>query len=258
VGTAGRRLGRSRAAVAAAALVATFGLAALALRGTALRGAAPGRVAGPALLAHAGHLDTTMLDAEPGGYYIFLQVFRLQGSSVAGIGGFYHSEVLVCPRSQFPLRDQEYLDGLDLSQQDFYEMSEDWWRSSQVKCAEIAYGGAEDSAVCSGVMLRKQQPLADSEALILNVDSGVAWKYFYGVGDKSLRDISESQCSGACGQQWAGSSYGLTTHNCNTFTSAILHCVYGLSQSKPGLGVSDMATITCPCSASVMPGSRRL
>ena len=36
------------------------------------------------------------------------------------------------------------------------------------------------------------------------------------------------------------------TNNCNTFTSAVLKCVYGFSDAKPHLGVSDLRTVTCP------------
>ncbi len=49
-----------------------------------------------------------------------------------------------------------------------------------------------------------------------------------------------------CVSDWAGRSYNPLTNNCNTYTSTILKCVYGLSDAKPHLGVSDMRTVTCP------------
>jgi len=49
-----------------------------------------------------------------------------------------------------------------------------------------------------------------------------------------------------CVSDWTGSDYSALTLNCNTFTSTILKCVYGLSDAKPHLGVSDMINVKCP------------
>ena len=45
---------------------------------------------------------------------------------------------------------------------------------------------------------------------------------------------------------WSGTDYNPITNNCNTFTSTVLKCVYGMSDRKPNLGVSDMIHVTCP------------
>ena len=49
-----------------------------------------------------------------------------------------------------------------------------------------------------------------------------------------------------CVSNWGGRDYNPLTNNCNTFTSTVLKCVYGFSDAKPHLGVSDMRTVTCP------------
>ncbi len=49
-----------------------------------------------------------------------------------------------------------------------------------------------------------------------------------------------------CVSDWAGTDYNPLTNNCNTFTSTVLKCVFGLSDDKPDLGVSDLVTVECP------------
>ena len=49
-----------------------------------------------------------------------------------------------------------------------------------------------------------------------------------------------------CVSDWTGSDYSALTLNCNTYTSTVLKCVYGLSDAKPHLGVSDMVNVKCP------------
>ncbi len=49
-----------------------------------------------------------------------------------------------------------------------------------------------------------------------------------------------------CVSDWGGTDYNPLTSNCNTFTSAVLKCVYGMSDAKPNLGISNIRTVTCP------------
>ena len=49
-----------------------------------------------------------------------------------------------------------------------------------------------------------------------------------------------------CVSNWSGQDYNPFTNNCNTFTSTVLKCVYGLSDAKPHLGVSDLRNVDCP------------
>ena len=60
------------------------------------------------------------------------------------------------------------------------------------------------------------------------------------------------QCDKKCWSNWAGTDYNPLTNNCNTFTSTVLSCVYGLSQHKPSLGPSDLVTVSgrCPATAT--------
>ncbi len=49
-----------------------------------------------------------------------------------------------------------------------------------------------------------------------------------------------------CISNWSGHDYNPITNNCNTFTSTLLKCVYGLSDAKPHLGVSNLRTVIFP------------
>lgn len=190
-----------------------------------------------------GRLDATFIAAEEeGDYDVFLQVFRLRNTSWL-LGGLYHSEVLVCPR--MPAGSGGWRRKLAGEPAPFLAVDERLWDSSTVECMELAYGGNSDRAPCSGVMLRNQS-LSARKALISNVEQGIVWKYWYGTGTQSGEEALQRFC-GSCGKSWAGLRYRLLSHNCNTFTSSILHCVYGLSQKKPGLGISDLVNVDCPC-----------
>jgi hypothetical protein len=56
-------------------------------------------------------------------------------------------------------------------------------------------------------------------------------------------------CDSKCWSNWKGTDYSILGNNCNTFTSTVLSCVYGLSQKKPHLGVSDLVTVHGHCPA---------
>jgi len=59
-------------------------------------------------------------------------------------------------------------------------------------------------------------------------------------------DDEEDDTRPKCVSDWAGTDYNPLTNNCNTFTSTVLKCVFGLSDDKPDLGVSDLVTVKCP------------
>mmetsp|Transcript_127153 Transcript_127153/g.354061 ORF Transcript_127153/g.354061 Transcript_127153/m.354061 type:complete len:393 (-) Transcript_127153:328-1506(-) len=178
-------------------------------------------------------------------YFVFLEVFRLSGTSWV-LGGLYHSQMLICPKSEFQPEERRYIQELEIGSSRFAEVPEAWWRQSGARCVAVSFGGARDGAPCSGVGER-QQGLGELAALIPNVDAGVAWKYYYGAGGLSGLQATKRVCSPGCGRHWAGTSYDMLSNNCNTFTSTVLHCVYGLSQQKPDLGVSDMQWASCKC-----------
>merc|ERR1739845_99419 len=89
--------------------------------------------------------------------------------------------------------------------------------------------------------------------------------FFYGVsgdggarkgisGEEAYRAVCHGQMNAisvattlpSCVSNWAGRDYNPLTNNCNTFTSTVLKCVYGLSDAKPHLGVSDLRNVQCP------------
>lgn len=155
----------------------------------------------------------------------------------------------------------------------YVEVSKEMWsRQNEPGCVELGYGGANCGSACCGSPHRHEQrnyALGSTEAVIGNAMSEYKELYLYGVsgGGGSVgrssngiggEEAYEAVCHGhmnavemgsgmpKCVSDWAGRDYNPLTNNCNTYTSAVLKCVYGLSDKKPGLGVSDMRTVTCP------------
>mmetsp|Transcript_9226 Transcript_9226/g.20491 ORF Transcript_9226/g.20491 Transcript_9226/m.20491 type:complete len:207 (+) Transcript_9226:55-675(+) len=174
-------------------------------------------------------------------YYVFLQRYPLH--SVVEV--FYHTEVLVCYSKAFSAEDRSYLEGELVGLKDFVELPETWWQGQTVECTELGYGGNLDSKVCSGAPLGRMK-LGDRQAVISNADLSQKALYLYGKGGFGGSAAHKRVCQD-CWSNWAGIDYNILRNNCNTFTSAVLSCVYGLSQKKPGLGVSDLVTVTCSC-----------
>merc|ERR1712066_164974 len=81
--------------------------------------------------------------------------------------------------------------------------------------------------------------------------------YIYGTGAFDGNTAFHYACDHKCWSNWAGTNYNPITNNCNTFTSTILSMVYGLSQKKPHLGISDLVTVHghCPSKTSVPQGA---
>jgi len=74
--------------------------------------------------------------------------------------------------------------------------------------------------------------------------------FIYGMGTFDGDQAYHYTCDSKCWSNWAGTDYNVLKNNCNTFTSTVLSCVYGLSQKKPHLGISDMVTVSGHCPAS--------
>merc|ERR1719389_1274871 len=96
---------------------------------------------------------------------------------------------------------------------------------------------------------QEQYPLNARRAVIGNADTSQKSLYIYGTGDFDGNAAYHNTCDHKCWSNWAGTDYNPLTNNCNTFTSTVLFMVYGLSQKKPGLGVSDMVTVHGECPA---------
>eukprot|EP00578_Thalassiosira_sp_NH16_P028529 CAMPEP_0181105308 /NCGR_PEP_ID=MMETSP1071-20121207/15916_1 /TAXON_ID=35127 /ORGANISM="Thalassiosira sp., Strain NH16" /LENGTH=245 /DNA_ID=CAMNT_0023188613 /DNA_START=275 /DNA_END=1012 /DNA_ORIENTATION=- len=207
-------------------------------------------------------------------YYVFLQKFPLKSSFKM----IFHTEVIVCPRETFS-KDATFLNMLDglvdrLGVQDATESpfvtieKKQWSEQSEPGCVQLGYWGANCSSGCCGSPHKQQNrnyALNSRQAVIDNAMGDYKELYFYGVSGGcpdcadaiSGEDAYKAVCHGhmnaiemgglpKCVSNWAGRDHNPLTNNCNTFTSTVLKCVYGLSDAKPQMGVSDLRTVTCP------------
>jgi len=155
-------------------------------------------------------------------------------------------------------------------QNGFVAIEKDQWsKQSEPGCVQLGYGGANCSMGCCGSPHKHQNTnyaLNSHQAVIGNAMTDHKELYFYGVSGSTAggvdgisgEDAYKSVCHGhmnaiemggtlpKCVSNWAGQDYNPLTNNCNTFTSTVLKCVYGLSDAKPHLGVSDLITVKCP------------
>eukprot|EP00550_Attheya_septentrionalis_P005824 CAMPEP_0198285426 /NCGR_PEP_ID=MMETSP1449-20131203/4713_1 /TAXON_ID=420275 /ORGANISM="Attheya septentrionalis, Strain CCMP2084" /LENGTH=253 /DNA_ID=CAMNT_0043982833 /DNA_START=27 /DNA_END=788 /DNA_ORIENTATION=+ len=178
--------------------------------------------------------------------FVFLQKFPLEHSD----GLFFHTEVLVCPRDNFSTEDQAKIDDLVSSLDDtsFVEIKESWWSTRTANCVEMGYGGAPCKERCCAVPHGPDQvnfSLNERRAVISNADLTQKSLFLYGRGTLDGEAAYHATCDQTCWSNWAGTDYNPLTNNCNTFTSTVLHCIFGLSEKKPNLGPSDMVTVTC-------------
>merc|ERR1712072_1072001 len=184
-------------------------------------------------------------------FFVFLQKFPL-----GGVNLFFHTEVVVCPRSEFNATDQKFLDQqiAGIGDKGFLQIDNDWWTQRTAACVELGYGGAMcKQECCGGPHMDKQKayPMNSRDAVIGNADGKQKTMYVYGDGSFDGNQAWHNACDKKCWSMWAGTNYNPLTNNCNTFTSTILFCVYGLGQKKPNLGPSDMVTVKGHCPAAL-------
>ena len=206
-------------------------------------------------------------------YFVFLQKFPLQNTWQM----IFHTEVVVCPRNTFTDNSAEFLSSLDKmvgtlsSTVPFVQVPEDQWnKQTNSKCVQLGYGGADCPSVCCGSPHGNENTkyaLSSRQAVIGNAMGESKQLFLYGISDgTSGVDAHRALCHGkmaaiieqgqhsvnnkmllpTCVSNWAGTDYNPLTNNCNTFTSTVLTCVFGLSDKKPNLGVSDMVNVVCP------------
>ena len=184
--------------------------------------------------------------------YVFLQKFPLEGTDDL----LWHTEVLVCPREGFAPDEQEYLDQMIESLTDFVEIDESWWQDKTASCTELGYGGDDCTDRCCAVphgAEEREFPLNEHRAVIGNAKVEEKYLYLYGIGALEGDQTWHATCDEKCWPNWAGTDYNPLTNNCNTFASTVLHCVFGLSEKKPDLGVSDCPPASCGRSGSLWP-----
>merc|ERR1712098_716706 len=107
------------------------------------------------------------------------------------------------------------------------------------------------SKECCSVGKDEHMPLNKKQAVIRNADVDKKTLFIYGTGFDGMTGYHDV-CDKKCWSNWSGTDYNVFKNNCNTFTSTVLYCVYGLSQKKPNLGISDMVTVHGHCPAKDM------
>eukprot|EP00560_Eucampia_antarctica_P001528 CAMPEP_0197833424 /NCGR_PEP_ID=MMETSP1437-20131217/19008_1 /TAXON_ID=49252 ORGANISM="Eucampia antarctica, Strain CCMP1452" /NCGR_SAMPLE_ID=MMETSP1437 /ASSEMBLY_ACC=CAM_ASM_001096 /LENGTH=236 /DNA_ID=CAMNT_0043437487 /DNA_START=100 /DNA_END=810 /DNA_ORIENTATION=+ len=191
--------------------------------------------------------DIALLDKdspdEKGDFFVFLQKFPLEPIDV-----FFHTEVVVCNKDKFSTQQIELLEQEIAEMKDFAKVDKSVWSTWSMPCVELGYGGSFCEESCCSVPHGVNQldyPLNAHRAVIMNADTEEKELYIYGSSDISGNQAFHDVCHNKCWSDWKGTDYNLITNNCNTFTSTVLSCVYGLSEKKPNLGISDMVDVTC-------------
>ena len=170
--------------------------------------------------------------------------------------------------------------GGDETRSPFVAIERDMWsKQSEPGCVQLGFGYAACESACCGSphgSENRAYALNSEKAVIGNAMGEYKELYFYGISGVltssspplsshsagvvgiSGEDAYVAVCHGhmyaidaggtlpTCVSDWAGTDYNPLTNNCNTFTSALLKCVYGMSDAKPNLGISDLRTVTCP------------
>ena len=229
---------------------------------------------------------TSFVAVEPGAteeearsYYVFLQKFPLEYT----FKSIFHTEVILCPKDKL---DQDFTTILDQTlatlepsrfsevdestpslqageKEPFAEIPKDKWSTqSSPNCIQLGYGGSTCKTPCCSVPHKSQNvayALNSQKAVIGNAMGDSKQLFLY--GETELKDGADAAfravCHGhygaieegklpTCVSNWAGTDYNPITNNCNTFTSTLLKCVFGMSDKKPSLWVSDLMSVTCP------------
>ena len=217
-------------------------------------------------------------DAKP--YYIFLQKFPLQHT----FKSIFHTEVILCPKEELDSEFATTLDGIlatlepsrftktadeanssltSSEKEPFAEITEDKWKTqTSPSCIQLGYAGSQCNTPCCSVPHTAKNvayALNSRTAVISNAMGDHKQLYLYGKAEmKDGVDAAfPSVCHGhygaieegtlpKCVSNWAGTDYNPITNNCNTFTSTVLKYVFGLTDAKPSLWVSDLMSVTCP------------
>lgn len=213
-------------------------------------------------------------------YYVFLQKFPLEHT----FKSIFHTEIILCPKDKldndFTSTLDEVLTTLEPSRfsktqrdnspsplktsekEPFAEIqSSQWSTQSSPSCIQLGYAGSSCKTPCCSVPHRSNNvayALNSKTAVIQNAMGDYKQLYLYGSTDLNDEDTAfRAVCHGhygaieegtlpTCVSNWAGTDYNPITNNCNTFTSTLLKCVFGLTDAKPKLWVSDLMSVTCP------------
>jgi len=163
------------------------------------------------------------------------------GNSSEASGALYHSEVLICPRSDFDDEAQRFLEQTIDTMWNYEELKKEWWQqATEVMCQTLSYGSR-------GISWFKQR-LSEAKSGISNADLEQVEKFIYGTSDRSASDAKDIVTADSCHDYWTGKEYHPVSRNCNYFSKAVLDCGFGLSQSLPNLGISSTRWLwSCDC-----------
>lgn len=164
-------------------------------------------------------------------------------------GAFWHSEVLLCDRSQFSKADVSIFEKQLQSVWYYKEIEKSFWKNvarGEARCIKLGFGGTGLKQSCSGVFSHSQK-FYEGKAGIADVDSNEVYRYIYGTTDLDPSQARDEFCAGSCGMDWAGVEYGAVARNCNYFSATLLFCIFNLHQHLPPVGLSHMKLIfACP------------
>jgi hypothetical protein len=161
----------------------------------------------------------------------------------------YHSEFIVCAKSQFSNGDLSMLTkGIQQKtnkKKQFLELKPEWWSTKKkIRCQGLTFGMSSAKHMCSGTM-DIDQSLADKYTPMSNFDPNTVVKYYMGSTNMDKESIYKSMCNKKCGPQWAGNKYNVLKNNCNTFAGTVTKCILKLSPKLPKLGLSNMGKPKC-------------
>lgn len=189
--------------------------------------------------------------------YVFVQRFpmarsRLVPRWIRRLFPFYHTDILVAPRSFFSADDQRYLDAQvaeigDASQYPmthYVKLEESWWEKQTASCAQIGYGYGECTERCCNVV-KTEMPLNNRSSVVAGLDVSKKAIFLYGTAEMNANEALHTLCSpGATSDiiwsNWDFNDFHIYKNNCNTFTSTMLQNVFGLSQAHPMTDISEV------------------
>lgn len=187
-----------------------------------------------------------------GSNFVFVQRFpmarsRLVPRWIRRVLPFYHTDILVCPRSSFSEDDQRFLDEQIRGMADFSKIPKSWWGSKTEGCVQIGYGYGDCSEKCCNVMQVDKMPLNNESSVVAGLDYSKKDLFVYGTSDTTGQQAHRSICDPLASNHntkfwsnWDGIDFHIYGNNCNTFTAIMLNSVFGLSKKKPAEDLADV------------------
>jgi hypothetical protein len=218
-------------------------------------------------------VDTTGLQSglgpsnTTGSSYVFVQRFpmarsRLVPRWIRQLFPFYHTDILLSPRSSFSVDDQQYLDAQISGMTNFAKIEDSWWQTKTTSAAQIGYGYGECSARCCNVK-KVEMPLNNRSSVVAGLDLSQKSIFVYGTTEKNADGALHALCNPEntrddIWSNWDHEDFHIYKNNCNTFTSTMLQNIFGLSQEHPlvafedEVGFFDVTEVMTPASLKLV------